>query len=289
MTVETRQITFAASDGWQLVGDLFTGPNPKTAIFISAGTGFPRRFYADLARYLAEQGAIVLTYDYRGMGDSRGPDPEWFDIDYPDWGRYDMPAALDALRAHARGLPIMHVGHSVGGHFLGLMSNHDQIERHAFVSVGTGYMGGHHKSYWPAEMFFWWGLGVYNLARHGYIRPGGGWTGEPLPPKLFRTWRRWCHKSAYFRSDLDGLMAPQHYDAVTAPIRSWIFDDDPIATARTAPSLLGCYPNAPSEIVYRSAADYGLRRIGHEGAMRKGREALWAEIWDWLDPAQSNT
>ncbi|WP_424985826.1 serine aminopeptidase domain-containing protein [Microbulbifer sp. S227A] len=275
-------VTFAARDGWRLMGDIYRSPDPRMGILISAGTGFPRGFYDAAARYWAARGAVVLTYDYRGIGGSAAADIARSGIDYPDWGHLDMPAALDRLGSAAPGLPLVHVAHSVGGHFLGLMPNHHMITRHAFLSVGTGYFGGHQLRNLPAEFYFWWGLGSYALARHRYIKPIGGWQGEPLPPNLFRTWRRWSHRRAYFRPDYDTLLAPQHYSAVTAPIRSWVFRDDPIATPRAAADLLACYPNAPSNIQQRSAADFGLRRIGHDGAFRKGREAVWNEVWGWL-------
>ena len=69
---------------------------------------------------------------------------------------------------------------------------------------------------------------------------------------------------------------------MTAPIRSWVFTDDPIATPETAPILLRVYPHAPHEIVVRAPADYGTARIGHEGAFRRGLEPLWDEMFDWL-------
>lgn len=288
--IHPETLRFTASDGWQIEGDLFKGPTPRVGILISAGTGFPRGFYRRLAAWLAERGAIVLTYDYRGIGGSGADDPAWREIDYPDWGRFDAPAALDALAGAAPGLPLTHVAHSVGGHFIGLMPNHARFARHAFVSVGTGYFGGHHRSYWPLEVYFWWGMGSWSLARHGFISNKGGWQGEPLPPKLFRTWRRWSHRRAYFKPDLPA-MAPQFYAEVTAPIRSWLFTDDPIATPKTARDLLGCYPAAPVEVVLREPRDFGLKRVGHDGAFRRGREPLWQEVWDWLQaadaPAQS--
>lgn len=277
-------ITFAASDGWPLAGDLYRGDAPRVAVLISAGTGFPRQFYGDLAQYLAGQGAVVMTYDNRGIGGSAPDDLAASGIDYPDWGRLDLPAAIDALAKAAPGLPVTHVGHSVGGHFIGLAPNHGTLTRHAFLSVGTGYLGGHHLANWPMELYFWWGVGSYSLARHGYIAQTGGWKGAPLPPKLFRTWRRWSHRRAYFKPDIgaSAAMSPQFYDAVTAPIRSWVFPDDPIATLATARDLLSCYPSAPHEIVVRKPSEIGVTRIGHEGALRRGREKLWAEVWAWL-------
>lgn len=275
---------FTAPDGWQMEADIFRGAQPQTAILISAGTGFPRQFYQDIAQYLAQKGAVVMTYDYRGIGGSAAEDLATSGIDYPDWGRFDLTAAIDALEAAAPGLPITHLAHSVGGHFIGLAPNHAKIKRHAFLSVGTGYIGGHHLRNRPLEAYFWWGIGAYSLARYGYIANVGGWKGAPLPPTLFRTWRRWSHRRAYFQPDIGKArgMTTQFYDQVTAPIRSWVFPDDPIATQSTAQDLLSCYPSARHEIVLRSPSDIGVKRIGHEGALRRGRERLWSEVWAWL-------
>lgn len=77
-------------------------------------------------------------------------------------------------------------------------------------------------------------------------------------------------------------MTPQFYDKLTVAIRSRIFPDDPIATLSTAQDLLTCYPSAPHEIIQRGPSDIGVKRIGHEGALRRGREKLWPEVWDWL-------
>lgn len=282
LTVEDRIVK--ALDGRSLEATMFRPDAPRMAVLVSAGTGFPRGFYARFARWMAARGAVVLTYDYRGIGGSRPEDLAAMEMDYPDWGRLDMPAAAKALKAAAPGLPIFHVGHSVGGHFAGFMPNHDLIGKHAFVSVGTGWWGGHHRTYNPVELFFWFGLGPSHIRRHGHVKSGGWWRGTDLPRGVFETWRRWCMKPAYFLDELaEGRLDPQHFAEVRAPIRSWIFPDDPIATPGTAARLLHAYPHAPSEIVVRTPRDFGVRRIGHEGAFRKGMEPLWEEILDWFD------
>ncbi|MCQ3971725.1 alpha/beta hydrolase, partial [Klebsiella pneumoniae] len=86
----------------------------------------------------------------------------------------------------------------------------------------------------------------------------------------------------YFADELAERLRPHAFDDVRSPIRSWIFPDDPIATPRTGADMLKVYPNAPSQIVVRGPADFGVARIGHEGAFRRGLEPLWDEIWDWL-------
>lgn len=280
--VQGETVIFEAADGWKLAGDLYVGPEPQIAIMISAGTGFPRRFYRHLAAYLARLGAVVLTYDYRGIGGSSNGSLPGSSIELPDWGRYDMTAAVEILEQAAPGLPITHIGHSVGGHFLGIMPNQHKIARNAFIAVGSGYFGHHHLRNWPMELYFWWALGTYSLMRHGYVKSIGGWRGEALPPKVFQTWRKWSHRSDYFGSEIETTLHPQHYAKVASPIRSWLFSDDPIATAKANEVLLQIYPNAQKSRTIKTLDNLRIKRAGHDGAFKPGFEKLWEEVFEWL-------
>jgi len=280
-----RDVMAHAEDGFGLSMRLISAPSPTHAVLVTAGTGFPKGFYERFARHLAGRGAAVLTYDMRGIGGSQPDDLATMEMTYEDWGRRDMPAALEALIAAAPDLPVLHVGHSVGGHFAGFMPNHARIARHAFVAVGSGYWRHHPIAYNPTELFFWWIYGPFSLARHGYIKGGGLWRGADLPRGVFIPWRRWCHDPRYFSDRLLDELTPNHFRDVTAPIRSWIFSDDPIANPRTGADMLKVYPNAPGELIVRSPAEQGVARIGHEGAFRRGMEPLWDEIFDWLKQA----
>ena len=203
-------------------------------------------------------------------------------IEYADWGRLDLPAAIETLQARAKALPLTHLAHSVGGHFIGLAPNQSALARHAFVCVGSGFWGHHKPHYIPAAMLFWWGVGTYCLMRFGYIRPTLAWRGAPLPPQVFKDWRRWAHRRRYHTGDMAERFSLNGFDAVRAPIRSWLYNDDPIATPKAEQTILSIYPNARKETVIADPGDYQLHRIGHDGAFRKGREALWEEWWDWL-------
>lgn len=281
--IKPETITFQASDGHQLTADVYRGASPRVGIMISAGTGFPRRFYRHIAAHLASLGAIVLTYDYRGIGDSGGGNLAGSDIEYTDWGRYDMAAALDTLANHCLdNIPLTHVAHSVGGHFVGLMPNHNRLARNAFVSVGSGYIWHHQKRQIPISGFFWWLAGPLQLAMRGYIKSGLLWPGESLPPKVFRTWRRWCQKPRYFETEMDTTLSPQYFDQVTSPIRCWIPVDDPIATPRTAQVILDFYKNSETQITTIKPADFGRKKIDHQGAFTKGMQPLWDDIYGWL-------
>ena len=280
-------LLFPAADGTMLAGRLFEPHGtPTMAVMLSAGTGFPQGFYARCAQHLAGRGALVLTFDYRGIGASAPDDLAAMDMDYTDWGRLDMPGAADALRraAEERGVakPLVHLAHSVGGHFVGFMANRALFARHAFVAVGSGYWRDHPLSYNPFELYFWHVLGPLSLRRHCFVARGSGWSGAPLPRGVFETWKRWCAKPGYYRGELAERLRPHSFDELDAPIRSWVFPGDPIATPKTAAAILDCYPAAPHEIVVRRPDEVGVERIGHEGAFRRGCERLWDEWFDWL-------
>jgi len=66
-------ITLPAADGYLLGATLFL---PRIgarhhAVLINSATAVPRKIYRGFAAYLARRGCAVLTYDYRGIGDSR--------------------------------------------------------------------------------------------------------------------------------------------------------------------------------------------------------------------------
>lgn len=52
----TRDFVHAAADGYPLSMRLIAHPEPRHAVLVSSGTGFPKRFYERFARHLAARG-----------------------------------------------------------------------------------------------------------------------------------------------------------------------------------------------------------------------------------------
>lgn len=99
MNYSERALTFDCLDD-TLVGVLAAPSEPQeTAVLIIVGgpqyrAGSHRQFVL-LARHLAESGFATLRFDYRGMGDSTGPQRSFESISD------DIGAAIDALMTHA--------------------------------------------------------------------------------------------------------------------------------------------------------------------------------------------
>ena len=275
------EITFNAADGFPLSGRLMLPPEPpKAAVLISTATGFPKEFYLHFARHGVERGAACLIYDYRGVAGSAPKDLAHFKMDLPDWGRQDMAAALERLIEAAPGVPVAHVAHSVGGHFVGFMPNYSKIARHVFIGVGYGTWWKHKfPRQQLLDLFFWWLYGPFYLRLKGYIPAGGLWGGSTLPADAFRTWRRWSNKADYFLGELERLR-PQHFNDITAPIVSYVFTDDPLITPENGRAFLQVFaPSAKKEMRVRSPSDLGVKSLGHQNVFRRHNSAAWPEIW----------
>lgn len=71
-TIQAEALTIDNGNG-HLLSSCWYRPAgmPRGAVLIAPAMGVKQRFYADFASWLAEQGFLVVTFDYLGMGQSR--------------------------------------------------------------------------------------------------------------------------------------------------------------------------------------------------------------------------
>jgi predicted alpha/beta hydrolase len=279
-----QPVTLMAHDGRQLAGLLLAASRPRGALAVNGATGFPREFYLKFAGYCALRGYHTLVYDYRGIGASaRGPlSAEGARMS--DWGRLDMPAALTSLARRFAPLPLVTVGHSVGGQLIGCMPNQALARAHVMVATSTGYWRRQRVPFRYQALIFWKIYGPLMLRRLGYLPHGVVWAGEALPRGVFLQWRKWCLDAAPFGPQLDEDMHDSQYAAVRAPLLAWGFSDDPIATPAAVEALLASYPHAQIERRWTRPAEAGVRHIGHHGFFsERHRDSLWRGALDWID------
>jgi predicted alpha/beta hydrolase len=283
MSVSEQKIRFMAADGQELGGVLIAPDAPRAGLLISSATAVTTDFYANFARYAASRGFACLLYDFRGIGASRPEHLKGYQAQMLDWCKLDAPAALDELANHVPGLPLFTLGHSVGGHVIGFMRNHDKITANAFIAVGSGYWGGHWPRDWWMEFVFFYVLGPWNLYRHGYLQHGGSWMGTDLPAGVYRQWRSWCLNPEYLAPDLQSGKLGQHwFDEVKSPIRSYGFTDDPVVNPKTLPKTLEWYTAAPKETIWVAPSSIGSEKIGHMAAFSRRNKAFWDQPLDWF-------
>jgi len=68
--MQETDVIINCKDGFKLTGTLLKPAEIKSAIMLAPATGKKRQFYAAFAKYLAENGFAVLTFDNRSIGQS---------------------------------------------------------------------------------------------------------------------------------------------------------------------------------------------------------------------------
>jgi len=287
-------ITVPAVDGYKLRATLFLPRGAKShAVLINSATATPRKIYRGFAGYLARRGCAVLTYDYRGIGDSRQKAVEGynqpkslvgFKASMSDWAALDVTAAVNWMRERYHQLPLGYVGHSFGGQALGLLSNNTEVSRALLIAAQAGYwkLMASPERYRVYAMLNFVGLPLTRLL--GYA-PGWMGLGEDLPKGVFEQWVRWVMSERYLFTDprLPGLTNFANYRGA---LRALCISDDPWATRPAVEMLCAGFSSIEPEILTVTPADVGAAKIGHFGFFRpEHRGSLWRGAAEWIQAA----
>lgn len=284
-SVVAEPIDIVCRDGVRLGGHFWSAlaDGPVDTVIINAATGVLSRYYHRYARFLAEHGFDVLTYDYRGIGLSRPAVLSRSGYRWRDWGELDFEAALGFMGARQRGGKLIVVGHSIGGFLPGLAENSTQIDR--MLTVGAQY------AWWldyalaqRFRLFCKWHVAMPILtAICGYF-PGRrlGWL-EDLPSGVAY---EWCFRGPRFERSHPAAHRQQvlaRMRAVTAPILSVAVEDDELGTIPALRRALRYYQSARRIMVLLRPADYGREALGHFSLFHDSHAAgFWTQTLQWL-------
>jgi predicted alpha/beta hydrolase len=281
---ERVELMLPASDSFRLRATLWEGAESDPTVIIAPATGVPRGYYRAFAEYLATRGFQVVTYDNRGIGESRPTSLRGFDALMQDWGEKDLEGVIRWLVASRPDSRLLLVGHSAGGQLVGFAPSCGKLQLMLFVNSQTGYWG-HWTGWRRAAIKATWYVGIPALSNiFGYFPAKLLGMGEDLPIYVAQQWAEWGRSPGYL---FDHVLSPikDAYRAMTAPIRAYSFTDDQFYAPKAAVEhLLTFYESAPKEHLHISPADLGLAKVGHWGFFREAiaKETLWLDAADWL-------
>jgi predicted alpha/beta hydrolase len=278
VSIRKRQLVFDARDGLRLAASIFEPVclgNARATILITSATGVKRHFYDRFATFLAENGFVVMSFDYRGIGDSLPGTLRDFRGDIRDWGALDLVGAVAVLRSSYPTLPLLVVAHSVGGQILGFAQNSDQISGLLCVCAQHGHWGN-----WPLRHgLLFAGLCYFAMPAlsHlvGYFPARFMGLGDDIPKGIALGWARWARDATYLN---DVPFAPHNI-----PGRSYSFADDILAPETACDSLCVAYPGVMWERCHMHPRTFDVSKVGHFGFFRdRFKESLWAQSLCWL-------
>ena len=272
--------TALAADGYPLAITRYPAQGEAWAtLCVAPAMGVRQDFYAPVARFLAENGVHVLTFDYHGMGWSRPKKLSDFQGTVTDWAEMDLSPMLAHARLPAPNLPLLMLGHSLGGQILGITPDNAAVRASLHVTAGSGWYKLNDRM--PLQVrLLWFAFMPALLPLFGYFPGKRLRVVGDLPLHVAWQWRRWCLHPDYVLSEKGARAA---FDRVKAPILSYSFADDPLVTRAAVESLNGFYRNADLEHRHVAPTDVGAERIGHFGFFAaESRGTLWKQSLAWL-------
>jgi len=274
--VASYDIPIPATDGYALAATVFEPIRESSkTVLIAPATGVRRRVYQDYASYLSNRGFTVVTWDWRGIGDSQPESLQGFHATMRDWAELDLVGVIEWAKNY-RSQPISAIGHSFGGQSFGLASNRSHLQRLLTITTQSGYWG-----LWPSPArykyaFMWYVLMPFLSRLVGWFPAKKLGFGEDIPFGVALEWSRWCRSPEYM-GDYSG------YRSFKAPMLALNFTDDDYAPVAAVNWLHAKYGSPAKEVRHLTPEQLGIKKAGHFGFFRKGlMPELWEETAEWL-------
>ena len=280
MPQTSELLTSAKGDALAL--NIFSPDEAQTkrgVVLIAAAMGVPQRYYAPFATWLAQQGFVVATFDYSGMGQSLTAAKvalKQVSSDMLDWA-HEAGEVLTLMKRRYPEIALYWVGHSFGGQILPMV-DHSSLRKAITVGTGSGYWKENSPQLRRRVWLLWYFLVPLLTPIMGYF-PGKRlkMVGD-LPARVMLQWRRWCMNAGY-NIGVEGEPLRAQYAAVRTPITSLSFTDDDYMSAKNTEQIHGFYINARKNMQRIAPQDAGVTHIGHFGFFKAHfKDTLWHKL-----------
>jgi predicted alpha/beta hydrolase len=290
-SIRVEQHSITTRDKTALMATLYRPVEAnQCAVLIAPAMGVKQSYYRHYATFLAEQGFVTLTFDYRGVGQSLKGKLWGYDASLLQWGVQDMQAMLAWLLRQYPNYELRVVGHSIGTKLLGLSRSSHRVTGLLGISSANIYWQLFPLYIQPLLLLLWYILLPISTYAMGYFPANFFGLGEKLPKDLGFDWARMA-RSRYSVLTMYGGTEDDHYADFTGNLILHTFSDDHMLTERAADELLDYYPNAQNKQHHRiNPVDVGQKAIGHLSFFRPTmRDSLWQETAAWLLDPQIQT
>lgn len=290
-----QKFLVSAADGYPLdvsacINDSETFFSNRPVVIINPATSVHSRYYSHFANFLYANGFDVVTYDYRGIGNSRPKTLRGFDASWIDWGTQDFEGILRFVTTRFRGQPIHVVAHSVGGFLVGLAESNHLVSR--VFSMGAQF------AYWKDyarprrwAMYWRWHVVMPTLAAiFGYF-PGNrlGWL-EDTPQGVVHDWtaRHPRFEDAYrtgrrAMTEERRQQLVERFSQMKGETLALSVTDDDFGTIPAIHRLLDYFTSSPVTHLRVAPSMLGVKQIGHFAFFNnRFKDSLWHIPLSWL-------
>lgn len=278
-----QQLFLKTSDHNLISVTVFEPQNPNgKLLLINSATGVKQQVYFSFAKYFAENGFTAITYDYKGIGESKPKKMNGFHATMRIWGTDDFKTVTDFIKKNYQNHQKFCLGHSVGALIIGMNENAHIFDKFIFVATQDAYIG-NLKANIAASAVLGFGIAVPLTTKFfGYFPAHRFGLGESLPKGVAYDWRtlilnkkstsRLYEKIAtHFSKDLKQETFIIHAE------------DDPWVTMKGMENLMNnVYPHLKKTYREIKVSDSEKGEIGHINFFRSFNKSLWKIVLNEL-------
>lgn len=278
-----KKINLKAADGYPIAVHLFT---PKESngklLLVNSATGVKQQIYFSFAKYFAQTGYTVITYDYRGIGLSKPEKMRGFKATMRSWGTVDFKAVTDFISENYSEYRKFCVGHSVGALILGMNPASTMFEKFVFVGTQKAFVG---NLNFKTKVLSYVGFGVVqpiSTTIFGYFPAHFMGLGESLPAGSAHDWRTLVLNRKSTNRLLEKI-DEDYSKNLTQNVLVIRAEDDSWLTETAVRKLLEeTYPYMKPvyRLVHTIESEKG--EIGHINFFRSYNRKLWEIVSDYL-------
>lgn len=251
-------------------------------LLINSATGVKQQIYFSFAKYLAEKGFTVITYDYRGIGESKPKKMNGFKASMRIWGTVDFKTVTNFIKKEYAGFDKFCLGHSVGALILGMNADSQIFKKFIFVATQDAYLGNLNFKVAVAGLL---GFGIaLPIMTHflGYFPANRFGLGESLPKGVAFDWQtlilnKKSTKRLYETNEADfskNLYQPTFI--IHAEDDSWVTQKGMRNLMKTT------YPHLKTTYREVKISESDKGEIGHVNFFRSFNRGLWKIVLEQL-------
>ncbi|WP_103072224.1 alpha/beta hydrolase family protein [Aquimarina sediminis] len=279
-------VNIPAIDSFLLSGKIYPcdkSIDKNKVLIINSATAVEKKLYHHYASYMAENGYNVVTYDYRGIADSRPKKLRGFKASFTDWGQKDFSGVISYTKSKFPNHKIVILGHSIGGTIIGMTPKSTEISGIINIGAQTAYYKDWAKEQ-RTKIYILWHI-VFPMITNlfGYFPGKRLGLLEDVPKGVIKQWNN-RRKHANMQKQMEAIGITFYYDVCESKLLTLGVEDDPIGTKPAIMRIHDLFKKSDKEFKIIQLSEVETTKIGHFGFFsRKFKHTLWAKTLTWYD------
>jgi predicted alpha/beta hydrolase len=257
------------------IPDISNGKN----ITVAPAAQFTQRNYASFALCFQQWGYHVITFDYRGIGDSAPQRLKGYNARLQQWAVQDADAVIRYVKTSFPNQELIYIGHGIGGELVGLAQASQYIHKLVLASCSLSC-----KRLWSwkgrmritvmktiGRIVTKW-LGYFPGKRLGIMRD--------LPKGVMHEWADWCDNP----NGLFDVFPENNYRKLQVPLFAFSFSNDWMTPDKAVKGLLSYFSGASITWYHVHPHNQGFKKKEqHCFFDLRLKDTLWIKLQRWLN------